>query len=457
MKSAILRRRTWKKLNETVKLSSTFEVSRETLFIKRVLLFNRILFILSAKYEYRKFFDKSALVASKLGHSRSASSTRVPPSAPLSQPVSLPRSSAHTTKPHVAASNAPTSSYTFPPSAPLPQPVSLPRSSAHTTKPHVVASTSSYTAPPPKPPQMYPTAQPPQPSMGVWDDMNSLKGNNIQNSSLPLQYQQPTYSQGSPSMQLPTVNGASGANNYFVGVPASGMGLNPYQADQVRTNPFSQQQSRPSFAPSSITSTYPTTPTMSSQPFGQQSFSVSQSSASLPVSPSYYNPQPQNSMQIQNPSGQGFISESPNHLFPSAQSTGQPQFPPQSHNSIPQQQYISHSPQPMQSSPNPQYMYQQNPGPAQSQMPVGGHNVSGQSQFLGMTTMQMQQQQQQMQQQQMQQQQMQQQQQPQQLGQNYYPSMQPQTMSHQVNSQTSVYPQGGFPPQSGGGHWSNTM
>ena len=446
------------------------------------------------------------------------------------------------------------------------QPASLPRPSAHTTVAASTASPSSYRAPPPpKPPQMspqmIPTAQPPQPSGGVWDDINSLKGNNSQNSSLPLQYQnsqnssiplqyqQSTYSQGSHSMQPPAVNGANANNNYFVGVQPSGLGLNlnPFQPNQVRTNPFSQQQSTPSFPPSNFS----TTPTMSSQPFGEQSFSVSQSSASLPVTPAYYNsqphnPQPQTSMQIQNPSSQNFISGSPSHLFPSTQSTGQSHLSPQSHTSIPQQQYTSHSPQSMQSlsspnpqftshspqlmqslsnpnpqftshspqsmqslsnqnsqfttshspqtmqslsnqnsqftshspqsmqslsNPNPQFMYQ-NPGSAQSQQVgghnipghnVSGHNVSSQSQFLGMTTMQMQIQQQQMQQQQMQQhqqQQIQQQHQPQ-LGQNYYSSTQPQIMSRQANSTysqtSSVYPQGGFPPQTGGGLWGNTM
>ena len=494
-----------------------------------MLFFHHILFILSAKYEYKKFFDKSALVASKLGHSRSASLAQVPPSATLPQSVSLPRSSAHTTKPHAAASTASTSSYAAQPSKhpqmlPTTQPPQSSRGAWDDIKPHVTATTaptSSYTVPRPNPPQMLPTTQPSggawddikphvtastastssytasrakpaqmlpttqqlQHSGGVWDDLSSLKGNNSQNSSLPLQYQQPTYSQGSHSMQLPAVNDTTGANNYIVGVTASGMGLNPYQSNQDRQNPFAQPLSRPPFAPSSITSSFSTAPTMpvSSQPFGQQPFDASQSST---VTPPYYNPQSmaQPSMQIQNPSGQSFISESQSHLYPSTtQPTSQSQFTPQSHN-VPQQQYISHSPQLMQSSSNPQIMYQ-NPEPAQSQM--GGHNVSGQSQFLGMTTMQMQQQQQQMQmqqqqqhqqkmqqqkiQQQMQQQQMLQQQMQQQqiqphqpqLGQNY-PSMQPQMMSHQFNStnsaysQTPAYSQGSFPAQTGH-YYPNTM
>ena len=174
----------------------------------------------------------------------------------------------------------------------------------------------------------------------------------------------------------------------------------------------------------------------------------------------------QTSIQVQNPSGQNFISDSLS-LFPSMQSTVQSQFSPQSHNSIPRQQYTSHSPRSMQSPSNPnsqytlhspqsmqsfsnsnqQFMYQ-SPGPAQSQQ-TGGHNISGldvwgQSHFLGMNTMQMQQQRQQ---------QIQQSYQPQQLGQNYYSSMQPQIMSRQVDSTesqtSSVYPQGGF-PQTGG-------
>ena len=157
MKFAILRRRrTWKKPSETVKLSSAFKVSKDTLFIY---FFHRILFILSEKYEYRKFFDKSALVAPKLGPPRPSSLAQVLP-ASLPQPVPVPRSNAHTTKSHIAASTASTSSYTAP-------------------------------AAPPKHPQLLPTAQPPHPSGGVWNDMNPIKGNS-QHLSLPLQYQQDT-------------------------------------------------------------------------------------------------------------------------------------------------------------------------------------------------------------------------------------------------------------------------
>ena len=441
MKFAILHRRTWKNPSETVKLSSTFEVSKENLYL---LVFYISQFIRLAKYEYRKFFDKSALVASKLGQPRSVSPATQP------QPVSISRPSAHTT---VAASTALPSSYRAPP-----------------------------LQPPQMLPQMLPTAQPSQPSGGVWDDINSLKGNNGQNSSLPLQYQQPIYSQSNNSLQPPAFNGANANNGYFI--PASGMGLNPYQSDQIRTNPFSQQPSIPPFATSSITSDLSTTQPMGIQSFGENSFKLPQSSTSLPVTSVYYNPQPSSSMPIpiQNPSGQIFISESPSHPFPSTQPTGQPQFSSQSHNNIPQQRYISHSPQSMQTLSNPQFLYQ-NAGPTQPQQPaMGNQNIlsSGQSQFLGMTTMQMQQQQQQMQmqkqqqqqmhqqqmqqqQQQLQQQQIQQQHQQLQLSQNYYPTMQPLMMSRQVSSSyggaTSVYPQGGFPPQTqtGGGQWGNTI
>ena len=334
-------------------------------------------------------------------------------------------------------------------------PASLPGSNPHTTKPHVAAppaSNSSYTAPaaPSNPSQMLPTAQQQrQPSGDVWDDMDLLKGNN-QNSSLPLQYQQTTYPQSSHSIQPPAVNGAIGANNYFVNGTPSVIGLNPYQTNQVRENPFAQQQIRPTYTPSSLTSTFSTTQTINSQPFGQQSVGVPQSSGPLPVSPPYYNPQQPTSI-VQNP---GFNSEPPSQVFPPAPPVVQPHFSPHNHNSMPH--YVSHSshqmqsssippyiniPQQMQSSSIPQGMYP--PGPAQ----MGGHNVSSHSQFLGMTTMQMQQHQQQMQQQHQAQ-----------LGQNYHPSMQPQThmMSHQVNSaysQTSAYPQGGFPPQTGSGQW----
>ena len=106
--------------------------------------------------------------------------------------------------------------------ATLTQPVSLSRSSGHSTIPNVSASTaspSSYRVPPPKSlrmlPRMLPTAQSPQPSVGIWDDINSVKGNNNRNSSLPLQYHQPTYSRGN-----------------------HGVDLNSYQSYQVSTNPF---------------------------------------------------------------------------------------------------------------------------------------------------------------------------------------------------------------------------
>lgn len=362
-----------------------------------------ILFFHPGKYQYKKFADKAALVALKLGPSRSASA----PSAPLPPPTTAPRSGSQVTKPHVAASTPPTSSYTAPP----------------------------------KLPQVSSTTQPPQPSGGVWHDIKSLKDNG-QNSSLPLQYQQPTYSQTSHPMQLPTVNSAS---SYPVGVsPSASLGFNTYQ---VRTNPFSQEKSQP-FPVSSMPSPF-STPSMNSQPFGPQS---------LPATPSYFHPQPQAAMQIQNPSpGQGFLSPSPSQLFPSAPTGQQPSFLSQSQSSI-QQPYISHShsPQLMQSSSTPpQFMYP-NPAPAQPQMNVPTHG-----QFSGMTTMQMQQQavqlQQQMQMQQHQQQQMRQQHQ--QLGQNYFSSTQlqsqPQMMLGQVNSvygQTPLY-QGSFPSQTGG-QWS---
>ncbi|KAF8805578.1 ArfGap-domain-containing protein [Phlegmacium glaucopus] len=404
-----------------------------------------------AKYEYKKFLDKSALVASKLGPSRSASLI-APRSAP-SQSASFQSAPSQSASSHSALSHS-APSYSAPSySAPFPQ------SSAHVTKPPSAIPTSSYTAPP-KPPQVFPTAQPPQPSGGVWDDINSLKSNS-QNSSLPLQYQQSAYPQGNPSIQLSAVS----ANSYPVGT-ASGTGLNPFQPNPTitRTNPF---------APPPMTSPYPMT---------QQSF-VSQSS---PITPTYFPAAP------------------PSQPFPSVPS----QFP-QSHSSI-QQQY----PQQMQPLSSPPFMYS-NSAPAQPQ--IGGYNVSsGHSQFSGMTTMQMeqqafqqqqqalhQQQQQQIQQQQQQQiqqqqhpqiqhqqhqqiqqqqhpqiqhqqyqqiqqqqhpqiqhqqyqqieQQQHQQQQHQQLNQNYS-SMQPQMVSDQINGVYGLYPQGGSFPSQTGGQWS---
>jgi hypothetical protein len=195
MNFAILHHRTWKILTETVTLKSTSEVSKRNTVCKQNTVYHRILFFLSAKYEYKKFLDRSALVASKLGLSRSA--TLGPSRSAFSFPAAAPlaRSSAHVTNSQVAVSNASTSSHTAP---------TLPQGSSRAQLP-----------------------QPPHPSGGVWDDINSLKGNS-QGSSLPLQYDQPTYPpQGNPSMPMPEVMGAMIANVYPVG--AYGMGSNPYQ------------------------------------------------------------------------------------------------------------------------------------------------------------------------------------------------------------------------------------
>ena len=297
-------------------------------------------------------------------------------------------------------------------------PTSLPRSNTEPTNPQNVpptSSTSSYPVPS-NPLRVLSAAQRSQPAVGgVWDDINSLQGTG-QNSSLPLQYQQPppTYSQGNHPVQMPAVNSPF-ANVYPVGITA-----NPYQP---ATNPFSIQQSQPPFMTPPMTSSFST---INSQPFGQQSFGVQQSSASLVHQPSTFDPTKQASMQvpmqIRSPSGQGFISASPNQSFPSAPG-GQSQFLSQNHSPA-LQQYISHNPQQMQLSSNSQFMYSSLP-PAQPQM--AGHDASGHVQYSGMTTMQMSQQPLQQQQQQHMQIQMQMQQQQQyhqpmqqrQLGQNW--------------------------------------
>ncbi|KAK0194466.1 hypothetical protein F5146DRAFT_1035992 [Armillaria mellea] len=170
-----------------------------------------------SKYEYKRFLDKSALVASKLGPSRSARSISPrPQTTPLGKPTPTPT---NVSRPSTAA---------------LPQ---QPRSAS---QPMISAT-----------PQVRPVAQPQQqqrPQSGVWADLVSLQTPSV-SSSLPLQYQAPPQQIPSfaTSASLPTLNTSFPTNGLqptigtgmnFTGM---GMGLNPFQQQQQYTNPFSQQ------------------------------------------------------------------------------------------------------------------------------------------------------------------------------------------------------------------------
>ncbi|CAA7266243.1 unnamed protein product [Cyclocybe aegerita] len=379
-----------------------------------------------AKYEYRKFIDRSALVASKLGPSRSATMVSA-------HSVSLPTTQvpASSSSPIVTATDVAASS----PIAPNPP--------------------KSIIQPKPPPPCPMPQNQARSVSAGispsVWDDISSLASGG-QNSSLPLQY--------APQPATGTI----GANGYPVGVTSLGMGVNPFQPQQMSlgTNPFSQQQSQSPFA---STSPFSAPPNMASsfsqtQPtsFGQQYFSGASMQPTTPMmsqptaTPSFFQPQA-SSLQVQVPTTSSFLSPSPSQPFMSA--------PPSQSN------FLTPSPsQQFNSSPHPQLPLQQPQTAMQAQF-MSQTPVSSQPPFLGMTTMQMQQQQLLMQQQQQQQQlllQQQQQQQQQQLlaqqqqqqpqfSQNMFTPSQPQTMAGQNAMYGQMFGQNGYPTQVGGQQW----
>jgi len=356
--------------------------------------------------------DKSALVASKLGPSRSAS--LITP-----RSVTSPTTSTATKAPAPATTSS-SKSHTLPSLSQTPQypstlqPQNPTRSVSQPVLPLTQTSTSTSN------------------QGGVWDDINSLVSAPSQNSSLPLQYQTTSSFANAHATQQPYVHGAMGSNGYPVGVTSMGTGINPFQPQNLGVNPFAAPQGSP-FAPQ---------PPMSSpSPQFQPSLGSVQGMGSTMVqsttpitnqqpSASFYQPQPQGSMQI--PSSQNFLTPSPSQPFvPSP--LGQSQFLTPS----PSQQFPSHVSQPqMQPQMQPsqpathgQFSYQ-NSTAAQPQMQFS--SSSGQGQFLGMTTMQMQQQQQQLQQQQQQrlQQQLQQQQQ-QQLQQQFQQQQQQQLQQQQ--------------------------
>jgi len=324
-----------------------------------------------AKYQYRKFLDKSALVASKLGPSKSATFVEKTAS-------ERSKSQSSTLTDHTLTTTAATSSVVIPPRRPIVPPVhSAPK-----------ANTSNLPGLEKKPT--------PVPSLGtssVWNDLSSL-ANPGQDSSLPLQYQLPI---SVASAQPQTINGPMGMG-YPVGVTPTGMGINSFQlgSQQPMLSPFTPSHS---MSPSPLFNN-----AQSQQPFGQPW--VTSSTQPAPVmtqttaQTSFFQPQPQLSVQLQTTPGQSILSHSPNQQFLSGPVT-QSQFLVSS----PSQQFRSHSSQPQMQPLQPMRTSSgfllQSPMSAQFNMgPGAGMTTPGQSSFLGTTTMQMMQHQQMLQQQQ---------------------------------------------------------
>ncbi|KAJ2927652.1 hypothetical protein H1R20_g9443, partial [Candolleomyces eurysporus] len=347
-----------------------------------------------AKYEYRKYIDRNALVASKLGPSRTATSTT--PRSASSPLTSNARSST------LPSSSTATSSKTT--SSPLAnsQTVSQSKPVVPASKPNVQTRSASQPVAHQNLPQAKPASQ-----GGVWDDLIQLQDQPA-SSTLPLQYQQ----QSAASLSMGLTGAPTGLTQgplltgSLVTTPPVGLGINPFQQLQFQQQPATT----PSFAPSasSFTPSLPFNQNLqaSAPSYGQQLFMNQTGLATgAPQASQFFQPQPQSaSLPLQAPTPQGFLTPSPSQGIMSAPVT-QTQFMTPS----PSQQFLSHSPQPQfqaQATGVPQQQMFMTPSPqpvmgmgggAQSYSPGPGMMMG---QFGGMATQQTQLQLQQQQQQQ---------------------------------------------------------
>ncbi|KAF9011922.1 hypothetical protein BDQ17DRAFT_1405506 [Cyathus striatus] len=338
------------------------------------------------KYEYRKFIDKSALVASKLGPSRSATSMRsvTMPLAGTSRPMTSSSVSSSMSAPSISPSLATSSRTVTPapaPAAVLSQPQMPPRPSALAN----VGSGRSFS----QPLSSAPMQQQPQPTSmgGVWDDLVSLQPG-ARSATLPLQYQQTSISTnytGLPSSgvafsSLPSAPLTSGSNV----TSGLSMSMSPsfVQRQQFSNSPLVQYQPQSTYATSTTfsgTSSLTPNSSLPQSSFGQQLF-MSQMSPQ-PNTPmggfaqgQYFQPQPQSAsslqMQVpQNQMGNGYLTPSPQPMMSAP--VGQTQF---STTPSPGPQFMSHSPMQHQMSltPSPQIMMNGMSGQPQQQMMGGG-------------------------------------------------------------------------------------
>ncbi|KAJ7829435.1 hypothetical protein B0H14DRAFT_1209952 [Mycena olivaceomarginata] len=304
-----------------------------------------------SKYEYKSFIDRSALVASKLGPSRSAST--VPPKPPPSS-----NSSSSVSKPPAAP---PVRSNTTLPETKPPPPRTL-------SQPLPAAA-------PPQPQFSQPAQQPPpqQQPGGVWNDLISLQAP-ASSSTLPLQLQASTPLQGYGQQQPMNMN-----TGYQPQMAPMGMGMgggmggmagNGYQSQFTPSQftpstsystPMQQQpQFTPSFSSPSVPLYNPQPQQFTPQQFvqspmvqrspGLQGYGLQQQAPAPSMTPTYGN-QMLNPNQYGSPSPQPFMSGSPQ-----PQTQFQPQAGQQFMSSSPQPQFQPHAGQQfMSSSPQPQF------------------------------------------------------------------------------------------------------
>lgn len=326
--------------------------------------------LLLAKYEYKRFLDRSALVSSKLGPSRSASSVTSSSSlrsvsTPLTQtsifqtPSTTPSSQ---TLPYQRPSAVAVSSSTIAQSRSVSQPLSL------------LGQNQSQ-----QPPQSKPNVV-----SDVWADLASLQAP-ASSSSLPLQFQALPSQQNQPLSSQGSFSGS--VNTYQTGMTT---GVNPYQQQYISANPYAQQPySTATNQPSQFsTSSYSPATTLNQQ---QNYFAASQLQMQHPMSApgqannQYFHPQPQQgALQVQVPS---FVSNNGQGSFMSAP-PGQAQFL----SSSPAQQFLSHSPQPqmqvISTTPQPQVQQGQYMSPSpqlqmgmMSSTPQGHYSTTPQPQM----------------------------------------------------------------------------
>ncbi|KAF8644630.1 hypothetical protein AX16_008365 [Volvariella volvacea WC 439] len=256
------------------------------------------------KYEYRKFIDRAAIVASKLGPSRSASSAR-------SQTIPAKTSSLMSTE---TTTISPSASIT---DRPL---VNEPQRAATTS---ITTNTAAATLTQPRSASQPVVAQhalnpQPQQQTGVWSDLISLQGPSA-NSSLPLQYSTPgvaTLPTGQV-LQQPSFTSTYQATNAFSQMARQGTLPTLQQSQSLNPlNPFGQTQIQPQFTAAPLNTSMSLPQLQAPRPQGQlfataiptQQTSLAQSPLAAPQG-GYFQPQPQLSA-----TPTGFMSSSPQPL-----------------------------------------------------------------------------------------------------------------------------------------------
>lgn len=233
MKSEILPRQNWMIRRETMSLSSISDVCYVASSVPRQFLSS----ILTAKYEYRRFLDKKALVSSRLGPSRSTSTlpaaNSTPPSLPTrgsGQPLTESKTATAT---DIAASMFSTTNAQLRPRSTT-QPTTQSQPTRSFSQPVISQNSPAQSAPAMKP-------------EGVWADLVSLQGP-AANASLPLQYQasSPTFSAISASNTIPMGFPGPSINMPAAGLPLGTSSLNPFSQQPFITGPFAQQHLLPS-------------------------------------------------------------------------------------------------------------------------------------------------------------------------------------------------------------------